>query len=91
VCIYACLHFDFIAETLKSSVKPFGVVLFCVQQIKNLRNEVRDYRDIIDSHQQQRVSAKGQEDADVREKLNEKNQQISDLITQISVCLRCLP
>lgn len=52
---------------------------------------MRDYRDIIDSHQQQRVSAKGQEDADVREKLNEKNQQISDLITQISVCLRCLP
>ncbi|XP_076803761.1 centrosomal protein of 290 kDa-like isoform X2 [Clavelina lepadiformis] len=58
------------------------------KQLKNeneeLRYNLREYRDIMENQQQQKLSVQGQMDDETREKFNEKNQQISDLLTQIT-------
>lgn len=53
-----------------------------------MRADLRDYRQIMESQQREKLDVRGHVDSEMREKLVEKNNQISDLLTQMTV--RCL-
>jgi centrosomal protein CEP290 len=53
-------------------------------EAQNLRFNLREYSEIMEKQQQQKLSTQGQVDSDTTKKIQEKNTQISDLLTQIT-------
>lgn len=54
-------------------------------QVNEMKGELKEFQEMFQAQRREKLEAKGNYDSEVTTKLSEKNEQISDLIEQITV------